>query len=77
MTCNDRYQRLQFVHAIVICYVFNFSQLELILPVMWKQDHKLIFKSTLLKNKKSVEAEVEVYSFPSTKKGLRTKLINF
>ena len=64
VTCNDRYQRLQFVHAIVICYVINFQQLELMLPVMWKQDYVLIFKSRLLKNIKSVE----VYSFPFRKK---------
>ena len=38
------------------------------LPVVWKQDYTLTFKSTLLKNIKSVEAGAEVYSFPFTKK---------
>ena len=48
------------------------------LPVMWKQDHTLIFKSKLLKNIKSVEAGVEVYSFPfRKKKRFANNLINF
>ena len=38
------------------------------LPVVWKQDLTLIFKSKLLKDIKSVEAEVEVYCFPLEKK---------
>ena len=38
------------------------------LAVMWKQDYTLIFKSKLLKNIKSVEAGVELYSFPFRKK---------
>ena len=67
-SCNDRHQRLQFVQAIVVCYVINFSRFKLMLPVIWKQDHILIFKSKLAKNIKSVEAGVEVYSFPFRKK---------
>ena len=55
---------MQFVHVIVICYVINSERFELILPIMWKQDHTLIFKSKFLKNMKSVKAGVEVYSFP-------------
>ena len=41
------------------------------LPLMGKQDHMLIFKTKLLKNIKSVEAGVEVYSFPIRKKKIR------
>ena len=41
------------------------------LLVMWKQDFTLIFKSKLLKNIKSVETEVEVYSFPFRKQKIR------
>ena len=77
MTYNNLYQRLHFAHAIVIYYVINCKQFELILPVMWKQVHTLIFKSKLLKNSKSVEAGIEVCFFPFRKKDLRTKLINF
>ena len=38
------------------------------LPVMWKQDHTLIFKSKLLKNIKSVAAGAELYSFTHSEK---------
>ena len=33
-SCNDHYQRLQFVHANAICYVINSYQFELMLPGM-------------------------------------------
>ena len=38
------------------------------LPVMWKQEHALIFKSKLLRNIKSVEAGFGVYVLFSFKK---------
>ena len=41
------------------------------LPVTWKQEHTLIFKSKLLKNIKSVEAGVELYFFPFKKTIIR------
>ena len=34
VSCNDRYQRLQFVQAIITCYVINSQQFELTLLVM-------------------------------------------
>ena len=66
-SCNDRYQRLQYVHAIVIC---KFLTIRIDVTRYVKASSHITFQIKTLEKYivTSVEARVEVYSFRFRKK---------